>query len=27
MEAGADAYIVKSAFGREGLVDAVGQLL
>jgi two-component system chemotaxis sensor kinase CheA len=27
MEVGADAYIVKSGFGREGLVDAVGQLL
>ena len=27
LEVGADAYIVKSGFGREGLVDAVGQLL
>jgi len=27
LEVGADAYIVKSGFGRDGLVDAVGQLL
>ena len=27
MEVGASAYIVKSGFGRGGLVDAVGQLL
>jgi two-component system chemotaxis sensor kinase CheA len=27
LEVGADAYIVKSGFGRGGLVDAVGQLL
>ena len=27
LEVGADAYIVKSGFGRDGLVAAVGQLL
>jgi two-component system chemotaxis sensor kinase CheA len=27
LEVGANAYIVKSGFGRAGLVDAVGQLL
>jgi two-component system chemotaxis sensor kinase CheA len=27
LEVGADAYIVKSGFGRDGLVDAVGHLL
>jgi hypothetical protein len=27
MEAGADAYIVKSGFDRGGLLEVVGQLL